>query len=158
MKILAAKLINTGNGGPKVLVQTAKQDIWVPFGQWKSSCQSPIPSYIGGDIEPDFYKEGETLLNEQVCTKNDTILRSFVASENPLVIAIAQSYSQEKLENEASDKAALLSRQRASSRAQTNTPSGSTTEQPKQEQSTTEDTTAATANVATNVPQTEPAQ
>jgi len=155
MKILAAKLINTGNSGPKVLVQTAKTDIWIPFGQWKSQCQSPIPSYIGGDIEPDFYKEGETLLNEQVCTKDNTILRSFVASENPLVIAIAQSYSQEKMESEASDKAALFSRQRASSRAQNSAPSGGSAEQPKQEQ---DNKAVVTAGGGADVPVTEEAQ
>lgn len=112
-KILAIKHVATKAGKPNVLVSTAAQDVWVPFGQWQSKGASAIlDGYVGGSIETDFYAKGELLLNGQECTQDGIILRDFSVSMNPQVAAYAAAAEAMSRSAAASDAAAIFRRRR----------------------------------------------
>lgn len=122
-KILAIKSVFTKAGKPNVLVSTAEKDHWVPFGQWKSKGASMnFDAYVGGQIETDYFKKDDELLNGQLCTADNTILRDFSVSMNPLVAAYAVAAETATRASELSDAAAIFRRRRLEAQAKTPAP------------------------------------
>lgn len=114
MKILAIKSITTKAGRPMILVQTAEKDMFITVKQWQSKgCSSILDSYVGGDIEADYYQEGDKMINDTVCTKNDTVLRDFSVSVNPVVSARALAAESELRMSNALNASALFARNKA---------------------------------------------
>jgi len=112
-KILAVKPIITKSGSVRVLVTTGSKDHWIPFGQWKNKCHNPLESYIGGNIETDYYKAGDEMTNGENCTDDDKVLRDFIASINPEVAAIAQATTAQRQMEDLEAANALFKRNKA---------------------------------------------
>lgn len=113
MKILSIKPVTTKKGNPQILIQTASQDVWVSVKQWQSKgCSNNLDSYVGGDIEVDYFKTGEKLINGTDCTKDNILLRDFIPSANPIVLANALAVENNMRMSNMLDKSALFSRQR----------------------------------------------
>jgi hypothetical protein len=116
MNILAIKHVNSKEGKPFILVTTASKDIWLTPKQWQSKgAMSSLDSYVGGDIETNYYKEGEVLLDGvSKCTKDDTLLKDFFVSASPAVLAQAFAAESSSKMQKASDMATLFARNKAS--------------------------------------------
>lgn len=111
-KILAIKSVLTKAGKPNVLVTTAERDHWVPFGMWNAAGNSAnFESYIGGNIDADYFAEGEELISGDVAQADNMILRTFSASKNPRVLAEMDAIESAK-KAEVLNEAALLFRRR----------------------------------------------
>ena len=118
MKILVCKPVTTKKGAEKVFIQTAQADIWVGSKQFKSKgCSSSHESYVGGDIEADYYKVGEEMFDKTLCTKDNTILRDFSISANPAVLANALVIENTVKAQAIDDRASLFARGREVARA-----------------------------------------
>jgi len=117
MKILDLKIVNTKSGAVKVLVTTPEADVWVPFGQWQNKCKAPLDSYVGGDMTPQYYQEGETMINGELCTKSDVVLSDFIASVNPEIAAMAHAVTMQAQVTKAQELNALFNRKRAEAKA-----------------------------------------
>lgn len=116
-KILEVKTIKTKLGAVRVLVTTPEKDVWVPFGQWMNKCKAPLDSYVGGEFQADYYQESEEMLNHEICTKSDVVLKDFMASVNPEVTALAHEIASNRQLKEAMDMNALFNRRRAEAKA-----------------------------------------
>lgn len=80
MKILA---ISFQPKAGKFLVQTTGENIWVSPKQWQAKGLLPTTSaYVGGDIYPSYYEEGDTLVNGGVCEKSGVLLQDFTIVMN----------------------------------------------------------------------------
>lgn len=119
MKILAIKTITTKSGSPRILVQTADKDYYPSVKQWRSKgCSDVLDNYIGGDIEASYYKQGELLADgKSAVTKDDTLLKDFTASINPVVLAQSLAAESTMKMNMLIDKSALFNRIRAAEAA-----------------------------------------
>lgn len=111
-RIHEIKAVQTKAGAVRILVSTAEQDVWIPLGQWNNKCKSPLDSYVGGEIHPNFYQEGEEMTNGDKCTASDKVLNDFTASVNPEVAAIAQATIAQKQMEKLNDANALFIRKR----------------------------------------------
>jgi len=102
----------------KILVTTAESDIWITAGQWKNKgCSNSIGNYVGGDIEVDFYQEGDDMFGGAKCTKSNTIHRDFFISANPVVLANVLAIESASAMEALSGVSALASRRKAEERA-----------------------------------------
>ena len=119
MKILAIKRVITKVGKPSILVQTATGNHWPTPGQWKSTGASQtLDNYVGGDIDVEYFKEGELLFDgETTCTKDDTILKSVYATPNPKVLAEALAIESAKVAEDFMDRSALFTQARIAAKA-----------------------------------------
>ena len=117
MKIVEIKHVTSKAGRPMVLVVGAEKDIWLTAKQFTAKGGSSIlDSYVGGNIEADFYNEGDVLQNNEKCTKDGVILRDFSISVNPIVSARALAAEQQMRMDDANSNAALFARKRAESK------------------------------------------
>ena len=114
MKILAIKPIVTKAGKPVILVQTASTDVWLSPKQMQSKgCSVSLDSYVGGDIEVDHYKQGDKLIDGTICTTDNKLLKDFIISANPAVLANALAIEAAARFNSMLDASALFARNRA---------------------------------------------
>ena len=119
MNILAIKHATSKAGKPFILVTTASKDIWLTPKQWASKgASSALDSYVGGNVEVDYYKEGDLLLDgTSLCTKDDTLLKDFFISANSAVLANAFAIESSIKMQQANDMGALFARKKAESSA-----------------------------------------
>ena len=126
MKILAIKRIvtkATESKGSKslVLVSTAKQDVYITAGQWKSAgCSASLDNYTGGNIDVRYFEKGEELFDGTECTESGKILDNFSASMNPEVLAHSVVIESNAKEQDALDVNALFARRREAKKANVN--------------------------------------
>lgn len=113
MKILAIKHQSTKAGKPMIIISTADRDVWVTPKQFTSKGGSAsLDSYVGGNIDVDYYAKGDALLNGQQCIDDNVILRDFVISANPAVLANALAIESAMRMQNAVDSSALFARNR----------------------------------------------
>lgn len=115
-KILDIKSVTTKAGAPRVIVTTAKTDIWIPSGQWLNKCPYPLESYKGGDIQEAYYQQGEIMTNGDECTASDKVLKDFIASVNTEVLAIAQATIAQRQMDDMQTASQLFARKSAEAR------------------------------------------
>ncbi len=115
MNILAIKHATSKAGKPFILVTTASKDIWLTPKQFTSKgASAALDSYVGGNIEADYYKEGELLLDGITkCSKDDILLKDFYISANPAVLANAFAIESSMKMQQANDMGALFARKKA---------------------------------------------
>ncbi len=113
-KILAIKPVVTKAGKPMILIQTAASDLWLSPKQMQSKgCSVSLDSYVGGDIEADYYKMGDKLIDGTLCTTDNKLLKDFVISANPAVLANALAIESRMKFESMLDAGALFARNRA---------------------------------------------
>ncbi len=118
MKILAIKHQSTKKGKPCIMITTAQGLIWPSIGQWRASGASPtLGNYVGGNVEVDYYAEGDEMLGGDLCTKDNTIVRAVYPSENPVVLANSLAIESKNKMEEVSDLASMFAKSRAEAKA-----------------------------------------
>ena len=106
-RILAIKSVKSKSGKPFVLLTTSNGDVWIPYGQWSASNSVNLQSYVGGEIAVMYFKKGDTLLSGTICEVDNVIVDSFIASQNPRVLALVEA----ELVQQGADDMALLAMQ-----------------------------------------------
>ncbi len=117
MNILAIKHVTSKVGRPLILVTTAAKDFWLTPKQWNSKgASAALDSYVGGNIDVDYYKEGDTLINgTDKCTKDETLVKDFYVSANSAVLANAFALESSAKMQKSMDMGALFARKKAES-------------------------------------------
>jgi hypothetical protein len=111
MRILALKPVQTKAGKPMILVQTATTDVWLSPKQLTSKgCSLSLDVYVGGDIAIDYHKKGDVLLNGAICDTDDKLLKDFIISANPSVLAAALAIESKQKMEDMLDASALFAR------------------------------------------------
>ncbi len=117
MKVLAIKHQSTKKGKPCVMITTAQGLLWPSIGLWKASGASPtLGNYVGGNVEVDYYTEGEEMLGGVICTKDNTIIRAIYPSENAVVLANSLVVESKNKMEEATDLASMFAKNRAAAK------------------------------------------
>lgn len=112
-KIIAIKSVKTKAGKPNVLVSTAEKDHWCPYGSWiAKGASEALDAYVGGDFQADYFQEGELLLSGDAVTASDVILRDFVVTMNPMVVAGIAAIGVQQKGAEMQQAAAIFRRRR----------------------------------------------
>lgn len=118
MNIIAIKSVVSKNGKPFILVTTADRDHWVAYGMWTSrGLSANLEAYVGGSFEGDYFQAGETLLNGDEAQDSNIILRDFVATQNPTVLAGAIAMENQLKATKLNDAAAIFRRRRTEAAA-----------------------------------------
>lgn len=90
MTIFGIKAASTKAGKPVVIVTTPEkpQGIFLAFGQWTNKGLSlNLEAYLGGVIEVVYFQKGEELLNGDITTDSDVIVKDFMVQMNATVLA-----------------------------------------------------------------------
>lgn len=119
-KILSLKHVTTGEGRPMIIVSTVDRDHWVTFNQWtKSKGYSAIlDPYVGGQFEADYFKAGDELISGDIVDTDDIIIRDFVATMNPVIVAHLVHVEAQAAAAQRSDAATLFQRRRSEETAE----------------------------------------
>ena len=116
MRIIAIKHITSKAGKPLVLVNTPSKDLFIPFGQWKQAGSVNLQSYVGGDIEVNYYAKGEKLANGVECDTEGVLVKQVFPTQNAEVVGQVEAITVAKQAEEQEAKAAFMRRMRTNAK------------------------------------------
>ena len=89
-KILAIKhQVAKKSGKPYIIVNATdrEQPHWLPYGMWTNKeLSDALNAYVGGEIDTDYFQEGEELNDGSLATSSDAIVRDFAVQMRPAVL------------------------------------------------------------------------